>query len=221
MCGNIFCKSFWMRNDGETAWPVGTQLLQTSGDNMSAKIVTIDSEVVPGATYELQVQFKAPEQEGRYTSFFRMQTGKIKFGHKVNCAILCVKPAEESLAIEEQESDLVKPVVCQTVEMASQEPVVAVEENAAAAGDKDMAEEPSALMQSMISIDAKSPKQIYFEDAEKLEESLKAALIALYEFGFTNFQANLVLMQKHKDVNVVAEQLMTGALNESQFGALN
>ena len=30
-----------------------------------------------------------------------------------------------------------------------------------------------------------------------------------------------MLMQKHKDVNVVAEQLMTGALSESQFGALN
>lgn len=73
----------------------------------------------------------------------------------------------------------------------------------------------------MISIDAKSPKQLYFEEAEKQEESLKAALIALYEFGFTNFQANLMLMQKHKDVNVVAEQLMTGALSESQFGALN
>ena len=168
-CGNVFCKSFWMRNDGETAWPVGTQLLQTSGDNMSAQIVTIDSEVVPGATYELQVQFKAPEQEGRYTSFFRMQTGKIKFGHKVNCDVLCVKPAIEPVAVEEQESDLVKAVDSQTVEMVSQDPVPAVEENAAAAGDKDMAEEPaveepaveepsSALMQSMISIDAKSPK---------------------------------------------------------------
>lgn len=91
-CGNAFCKSWWMRNDGETAWPIGTQFLQTSGDNMQAQIVTINSEVVPGATYEIQVQFKAPEQEGRYTSFFRMQTGKIKFGHKVSCDVLCVKP---------------------------------------------------------------------------------------------------------------------------------
>lgn len=75
--------------------------------------------------------------------------------------------------------------------------------------------EPSALMQSTISIDAKSPKQLYYDEAEKHDESMKASLIALYEFGFTNFQANLMLMLKHKDVNVAAEQLMTGALSES------
>lgn len=71
-CGDIFCKSWWMRNDGETSWPVGTQFLQTSGDNMSAKVVTLKQEVVAGATFEISVQFKAPVQEGRYTSFFRL-----------------------------------------------------------------------------------------------------------------------------------------------------
>ena len=81
--------------------------------------------------------------------------------------------------------------------------------------------EASPLMQSTISIDAKSPKQLYFEEVEKLEDaSMKQALASLYEFGFTSFMANHMLMKKHKDVNVVAEQLMTGALSESQFGAM-
>lgn len=81
--------------------------------------------------------------------------------------------------------------------------------------------ETSPLMQSTISIDAKSPKQLYFEEIEKLQDaSMKQALASLYDFGFTNFHANLMLMQKHKDVNVVAEQLMTGALSESQFGSM-
>jgi len=76
-------------------------------------------------------------------------------------------------------------------------------------------------MQSTLSIDAKSPKQLYCEEVEKLQdESMKAALRALYDFGFTNYHANFMLMQKYKDVNVVAEQLMTGALSESQFGAM-
>jgi hypothetical protein len=41
---------------------------------------------------EVTVQCKAPQQEGRYTAYFRMQTGNIKFGHKVWCDILVVKP---------------------------------------------------------------------------------------------------------------------------------
>jgi hypothetical protein len=36
ICGDVFSKSWWMRNDGETAWPAGTQLVQTSGDSMDA-----------------------------------------------------------------------------------------------------------------------------------------------------------------------------------------
>lgn len=73
-------------------------------------------------------------------------------------------------------------------------------------------------MQSTISIDAKSPKQVYMEAAEAEEDkTLGYALKSLYEFGFTNYKVNMMLMQKHKDVNVVAETLMTGALSESQF----
>jgi len=49
---------------------------------------------------------------------------------------------------------------------------------------------------------------------------MKAALTSLYDFGFTNFGVNKTLMQKHNNVNVVAETLMTGALSESQFGAI-
>ena len=43
---------------------------------------------------------KAPEKEGRFTAFFRLQTGRIKFGHKLSCDILCVKPA---IAVVESE----------------------------------------------------------------------------------------------------------------------
>ena len=72
ICGDIFCKSWWMRNDGETSWPAGTQLLQTSGDDISAQVVTLRNEVPAGATFEISVQAKAPEQEGRYVAFFRV-----------------------------------------------------------------------------------------------------------------------------------------------------
>ena len=76
-------------------------------------------------------------------------------------------------------------------------------------------------MQSTISIDAKSPKELYFESVEKVQdENMKMALKSLYDFGFTNFGVNNMLMLKHQDVNTVANTLMSGALSESQFGAM-
>ena len=76
-------------------------------------------------------------------------------------------------------------------------------------------------MQSTISIDAKSPKELYFESVEKVQdENMKMALKSLYDFGFANFGVNNMLMLKHQDVNTVANTLMSGALSESQFGAM-
>ena len=49
---------------------------------------------------------------------------------------------------------------------------------------------------------------------------LKEALMNLYETGFTNFEMNKMLMLKHRDINVVANMLICGALSESQFGAM-
>ena len=88
--------------------------------------------------------------------------------------------------------------------------------------DKQPAAASSLLNSSTISISAKSPKQLYFEAVEaESSAQLKEALKALYEFGFTSFVVNKALMQKHNDVNTVAETLMTGALSESQFVACN
>ena len=174
-----------MRNDGETAWPKGTMFVQTSGDDISAKMVTLKNEVAAGETFEISVMCKAPEQEGRYTSFFRLQTGRIKFGHKVSCDIMCVQPGEPVIedAIEDvDESMHAEPVAIKAdpVEMVAQDTVEVL-----AANDKELAEsqiyqeevkadepmvdeaaasQPSALLNSStISIDRPSPKQLYFE----------------------------------------------------------
>lgn len=232
-CGLSFSKIFWMRNDGEIAWPAGTQLLQTSGDNIDASVCTIDAEVCAGKTCELVIQGKAPEQEGRYTSFFRLQTGRIKFGHKVGCDIICVKPEEVPVVNTDLSRSMMKPVVGQEspVQMVAQDVnnSVADKEMADEQHDEDKVQEsvienndkPSALMQSTISVEVKGPKDLYYEKVDALsDEALKQALKNLYEFGFTNFVLNKVLMEKHRNVNTVAEQLMTGALSESQFAAI-
>ena len=85
--------------------------------------------------------------------------------------------------------------------------------------DDAAASQPSALLNSStISINRPSPKQLYFDKvAAEENEVLREALKSLYDFGFINFSANKVLMLKYKDVNQVANQLLTGALSESQF----
>jgi len=53
----------------------------------------------------------------------------------------------------------------------------------------------SALMSSMVSIEAKTPRQLYFEQVEaEAIPFLKEALTNLYESGFTNFKVNKSLL---------------------------
>ena len=153
---------------------------------------------------------------------------------------MCVQPGEPIIedAIEDvDESMHAEPVAIKAdpVEMVAQDTVEVL-----AANDKELAEsqiyqeevkadepmvdeaaasQPSALLNSStISIDRPSPKQLYFEKvAAEQDENLREALKSLYDFGFINFSANKVLMLKFKDVNQVANQLLTGALSESQF----
>jgi len=233
-----------MRNDGETSWPAGTQLVQTSGDDIKAKIVTIPKEVPAGTTFEFSVPCKAPEKEGRYTAFFRLQTGRIKFGHKVSCDIMCVH-SDAAVPEEEMKEEVVSEILAAPTIQAPQPVAMMSQEVAVSAADKEVdeperrfqedehasteaaslaesqAQPSSALMNSFISIEAKTPKQVYFEQVEaESDATLKQALTNLYESGFTDFQVNKALMLKLKDINAVANQLLTGALSESQFGAI-
>jgi hypothetical protein len=67
-----FTKTWVFRNDGETAWPIDVQFLQSTGDDIGAKPVQIGYEVQAETNCEVTVMCKAPEQEGRYTAYFRM-----------------------------------------------------------------------------------------------------------------------------------------------------
>lgn len=84
-------------------------------------------------------------------------------------------------------------------------------------GQAAAAEEPmSSLFSSMLSIDAKTPRQAYFEQVEaESDVTLKEALVNLFESGFNDFKVNKMLMLRLKDVNAVANQLLSGALSES------
>ena len=103
--------------------------------------------------------------EGKYTAFFRLQIGSIKFGQKCWCDIMVVKP---------------KPVVAQPVAMVSQEVTAEPQPKVIAAAepvfkeeikdekmcDKDEVNE--SMMSSHISLDKfVSPKEAYAQKAQQ------------------------------------------------------
>jgi hypothetical protein len=199
--GVEFSKTWVFRNDGETAWPADVHFIQTTGDDIGSSPVKLGYAVQADTDCEVTVMLKAPKDEGKYTSYFRMQTGTIKFGHKVWCDILVVKPKQQA-----------------AVNMVQQEPIAAQ-----AIVDQVMKEEVSAfqpsdksgegIMQSELTLSSqfKTPKVIYYENvARETEEKMREALTSLYEFGFTEFNLNKKLMMQYKDVNTVAEKLCSG-----------
>lgn len=49
---------------------------------------------------------------------------------------------------------------------------------------------------------------------------MKQQLTDLYELGFVSFETNKGLLEKYKDLNKVAEILISGGLNESAIQAI-
>lgn len=82
--GQLFSKTFTFRNDESSTWPRFVQLCHSSGDSLCVKDAICLKEVHPNEEVDLTVQCRAPDAEGRYTAFFRLQLGtnKIKFGQK-------------------------------------------------------------------------------------------------------------------------------------------
>jgi len=95
IAGETFTKSWTFRNTGETAWPEDVVFCQSSGDDMKASIDMVRCKVQPNSEWTFSVTFTAPEAPGKYTSFFRLQTGNIKFGHKAWCDIMVVEKEQE------------------------------------------------------------------------------------------------------------------------------
>ena len=136
-----------------------------------------------------------------------MQTGSIKFGHKVWCDILVVKPKQPA-----------------AVNMALQEPVISEsskdveEEKEEVSSFQPSDKSADGLMQSQITLtsEIKAPKTLYYEEvAKENDAALRDALTNLYEFGFTEYKVNKTLMLKHKNVNTVAEMLCNGVMSWS------
>lgn len=152
--GETFTKSWTFRNSGEVAWPADVLFLQSTGDEIGASVDAVKCSVQPGSSYTFTVTCKAPELPGKYTAFFRLQSGNIKFGHKTWCDIMVVEPESK-----EPEVDIAEPAEEVKVEEAP------VEDKQAEPVEPK--EEVLDISESMKVL--KGPKDWYMEKVGKLD----------------------------------------------------
>ncbi|GAA5910599.1 hypothetical protein JCM6882_001036 [Rhodosporidiobolus microsporus] len=72
--GSLFHKVWAVRNGGTTAWPAGCRLINVGGfaSTLKEEPVALPA-IAAGEIVETQVEVKAPEENGRWMSFFRVQ----------------------------------------------------------------------------------------------------------------------------------------------------
>jgi len=69
------------------------RFIKTSGDDLGGVDSTLTHSVEPETEYTWEMNLTAPTKPGRYTTFYRMQTGhSVRFGHKVWADIRVVEP---------------------------------------------------------------------------------------------------------------------------------
>ncbi|MED6210784.1 hypothetical protein PIB30_067393 [Stylosanthes scabra] len=83
-----FTKIWRMRNNGNVAWPKGSQLVWIGGDHLSEShsvYLEVPEEGVPAdKELDIAVDFRAPQLPGRYVSYWRMASPSgHKFGQRV------------------------------------------------------------------------------------------------------------------------------------------
>lgn len=107
--GETFTKTWRFRNEGTSSWPFGTRLLFISkrGDNLgSPESVPITSVVDSGKEVDVSVTLKAPEQTGRYVSYYRLcGPDDKKFGQRVR--VLIQVGGDSSSSAEERDEPVV------------------------------------------------------------------------------------------------------------------
>ncbi|KAG9120906.1 hypothetical protein FRC07_003367 [Ceratobasidium sp. 392] len=91
--GAEFAKTWRMRNDGLVAWPKGTTISFVGGHSMLVRPdmmhCTVTGDFTPGKEIDVEVEMKAPEEPGRYVSYWRLKTPEGEaFGARVWCDIV-------------------------------------------------------------------------------------------------------------------------------------
>jgi hypothetical protein len=72
--GEIFTKTWRVRNSGSCNWEIGFKFKPTYGDAMGGAALTLDKTVPPGEETDLSIVMTAPSDAGSYQGNWRMTT---------------------------------------------------------------------------------------------------------------------------------------------------
>lgn len=129
--GAEFAKCWRMRNDGTCAWPQGTTISFVGGHSMLIEpdMVhwNVTGDLAPGNEIDVEVEMKAPEEPGRYVSYWRLKTPEGEaFGARVWCDIVVaeLERAGSSGSSEVSASSIVIPTHAPSMSAASVAPTV-------------------------------------------------------------------------------------------------
>lgn len=176
---------------------------------MGAQAVPVAQVVEADQEYTWEMVFKAPERVGKYTSYFRMQTGhNIRFGHKVWCDIQVLedddvqkvkqeeKPVEVSESIIKLDFAVEDSKLNKSINVPMPEPVEEVKiEQPIEMPKLPVLEAPQQPK------NRQTPQQSYMNKVvgEDITPETRANLIMLLEFGYIDFEMNKQLLTKHSN----------------------
>lgn len=72
--GEIFTKTWRVRNSGSCNWEIGFKFKLTYGESMGGAALTLDKVVNPGDEFDLSIVMTAPSDPGSYQGNWRMTT---------------------------------------------------------------------------------------------------------------------------------------------------
>ena len=83
--GKLVVKKWRMKNEGRTAWPVGTRLINVGASLMGAPAEGVAvPPVAPGETVDISLTLTAPDLPGRHVGYWRLVTPEgVRFGHRI------------------------------------------------------------------------------------------------------------------------------------------
>lgn len=123
-----FVKTWNLFNDGDIAWPTGTRCVFAGGDDLNASESHVPVEcVVPGNSTSVSVSFTAPADQGRFTSYWRLEDAEgNRFGQRMWADVFVEGTASTESVSKTDEHDDEVPVASATeVAAVSEESVVA------------------------------------------------------------------------------------------------
>lgn len=131
---HVFAQTWYLRNEGEVAWPAECAVKFVGGDYMGrvdpshpagvweladACLSTVcSSSVAPGEEIPFTVLLRTPAREGKFISYWRLTTKEgIKFGHRLWCDINVQTPKyEEEVKDEQKKEPVEEPVIADEVD---------------------------------------------------------------------------------------------------------